>query len=122
MRIALFTISAITQAGPKDSHVTLAKFADTQTDLKAVLRTALGILVEVDKQREIYFIDNVKFHIDQVEALGSFVEIEAIGTPGVDQQADLLKQCQYYIELFGIESADLVDVSYSDLLLGKTEA
>lgn len=105
------------QAGPKDSHVTLAKFGTKQPDLKAVLSTALGTLVEVDKQREIYFIDNVKFHIDEVKQLGSFIEIEAIGDPAVDQQADLLAQVQHYMALFKIADQDLVEVSYSDLLL-----
>lgn len=107
------------QAGPKDSHVSLAKFPKTQTDLKSVLANALGIWVEVDKQREIYFIDNVKFHIDQVKELGSFVEIEAIGEPGIDKRSSLLAQCQHYIQLFAIDEKDLIEVSYSDLLAAK---
>lgn len=105
------------QAGPKDSHVTLAQFNQNQPDLKKVLDTALGTLVEVDKQREIYFINNVKFHIDEVKKLGHFVEIEAIGTPGKDAQVDLLAQCEHYLQLFGIANEDMVAVSYSDLLL-----
>lgn len=32
----------------------------------------------VDKRRKIYFIDNVKFHFDVVENLGTFIEVEAI--------------------------------------------
>ena len=32
----------------------------------------------MDKKREIYFIHNVKFHIDNVKNLGTFIEIEAI--------------------------------------------
>lgn len=35
-------------------------------------------LVVVDKMREIYFIDNVKFYFDKVEGFGIFVEIEVI--------------------------------------------
>lgn len=109
------------QAGPKDSHVTLARFAENAPELKQVLLASLGELVEVDKSREIYFIENVKFHIDQVIDLGSFVEIEAIGTPGVDKQETLLAQCQHYMELFSIATEDLVEVSYSDLLMELQE-
>jgi adenylate cyclase class IV len=36
------------------------------------------MLVSVDKIREIYLIENVKFHLDSVAELGSFIEIEAM--------------------------------------------
>ena len=64
--------------GPKQSNVTLFRYYKGGT-LKDVLVNSLGIFVVVKKQREIYFIDNVKFHIDKVDNLGNFVEIEAIG-------------------------------------------
>jgi len=102
--------------GPKQSDVTLFKF-DPESSLKEILTKVLGILVVVDKQREIYFIDNVKFHIDVVKDLGTFIEIEAIGG-GDDLGKDkLLEQCQFFLDLFKISQADLVSVSYSDLLL-----
>lgn len=104
------------QPGPKDSYVNLCRMEVIPENLRSVLASALGVWVEVDKQREIYFIDNVKFHLDQVVGLGSFVEIEAIGQPEVDARADLLAQCQYYLKHFGIEAEQLVSNSYSDLL------
>jgi len=75
----------------------------------------------VDKSREIYFIDNVKFHIDIVKNLGTFIEIEAIDETGSRDNATLLKQCEQYMELFAVAESDLVKVSYSDLLLAKGE-
>src|SRR3989344_860785 len=63
--------------GPKQSNVNLFE-VQPNSPLKDILTNALGILAVVDKQREIYFIDNVKFHIDTVKNLGTFVEIEAI--------------------------------------------
>ena len=75
--------------------------------------------VVVDKKREIYFIDNVKFHVDQVEDLGTFVEIEAIDMTGEIGKEKLLEQCEYYLNLFDISKNDLVEYSYSDLLLKK---
>lgn len=104
--------------GPKQSNVTLFK-APTDPSLKAVLSKSLGKLVIVDKQREIYFIGNVKFHIDEVKGLGSFVEIEAIDKDGLIGKRKLLKQCKYYMELFSISEADLISYSYSDLLLNR---
>ena len=62
--------------------------SDPKSSLKEVLTKALGVLTVVDKKREIYFIGNVKFHIDTVESLGTFIEIEAQdhdGTIGKDK-------------------------------------
>lgn len=104
--------------GPKQSDVTLFK-SNPKSSLKEILTKALGILVVVNKKREIYFIDNVKFHIDVVEDLGTFVEIEAIGNNGTIGKDKLLEQCQFFLDLFKISQEDLVSVSYSDLLLQK---
>ncbi len=110
------------QAGPKNSDFKLVKVPDA-AGLKTALTASLGIKVVVQKKREIYFIGNVKFHIDEVPGLGSFMEIEAgnIGTgAGLDQPA-LLEQCQHYMQQLGIRNEDLIQVSYSDMLLAATE-
>jgi len=104
--------------GPKKSLVTLYR-PNPESNLKQVLTNAMGVLVVVDKKREIYFIDNVKFHIDEVKDLGSFIEIEAIDSEGNIDQAELQKQCEKYIALFGIQEDDLIHLSFSDLLLQK---
>jgi predicted adenylyl cyclase CyaB len=95
--------------------------SDPKSSLKEILIKALGILVVVDKKREIYFIDNVKFHIDVVENLGTFVEIEAIDNVGNIGKDKLLQQCQFFLDLFEISQEDLISVSYSDLLLEKQQ-
>lgn len=104
------------ESGPKQSQVSL-HHPQADESLKDVLMNALDVLVVVDKQRAIYFIDNVKFHVDRVQGLGEFVEIEAIdidGTIGLDHLHD---QCEHYIKLLGINSRDLIHQSYSDLLM-----
>lgn len=104
--------------GPKQSDITLFK-SDPESSLKEVLTKALGTLVVVDKKREIYFIDNVKFHLDVVKDLGTFVEIEAIDKDGSSSTGALLKQCQFFMQKFNISDKDLISVSYSDLLLNS---
>lgn len=108
------------QAGPKDSKVSLTTLPDEATaqQLAATLNTALGTWVKVDKQREIYFINNVKFHLDTVAGLGTFIEIEAIGDSPAEHD-QLLTQCQHYMRELDIEAKDLVENSYSDLLATK---
>jgi len=104
------------EPGPKTSLVSLYR-PNPDSDLKQVLSRALCVLIVVDKKREIYFIDNVKFHIDEVNDLGSFVEIEAIDSLGTIGQEKLREQCEKYIELFALKSDDFISLSYSDLLL-----
>ncbi|PID57951.1 MAG: adenylate cyclase [Ignavibacteriae bacterium] len=102
--------------GPKESEIILFK-SEPGATLKEILSKSIGILTVVDKKREIYFIENVKFHIDTVQNLGTFIEIEAIDKDGTIGKSKLLKQCEFYLELFGISKDDLISVSYSDLIL-----
>jgi adenylate cyclase class 2 len=104
------------QAGPKESLVTLYNAADIAS-LNNVLINALDILVIVDKQREIVFLDNVKFHLDIVKDLGTFIEIEAIDQEGKIGKDKLYEQCRMYLNVFGVSDDDLLEQSYSDLLM-----
>lgn len=106
------------QAGPKNSNFLLVKVADAD-GLKEVLIKSNGIKVVVIKKREIYYIDNIKFHIDKVPGLGDFVEIEAGNLMADLSQEKLKGQCDFYIKEFRIKQEDLIDVSYSDMLLER---
>ena len=106
------------QPGPKNSHFHLVKVEDA-AGLKEVLTRSMGIKVVVQKTREIYYIKNVKFHLDEVPGLGSFVEIEAGNILADLTQAQLKDQCDFYIREFRIRKEDLVEISYNDMLLKK---
>jgi len=103
-------------SGPKKSTVTLYK-NNPDSNLKEILIKSLGVLAVVDKRREIFFIDNVKFHLDSVSGLGTFIEIEAIDKDGSFGYDKLLEQCNYYLNLLPITKDDLIEISYSDLIL-----
>ena len=102
--------------GPKQSTFNLYKSGNLE-ELKPLLESSLGIMVEVKKQRKIFFIDFVKFHIDKVEGLGSFVEIEAGDLDETKSVDELRQKCDYYMKLLRIEEENLVNISYSDMLL-----
>jgi len=104
------------QAGPKQSDFSLVKVDDAAT-LEAMLASAMGIKITVKKTREIFFIENVKFHLDMLDELGSFVEIEASNRYAPLSNAQLNEQCNFYIQQFGIREEDLINISYSDMLL-----
>lgn len=105
-------------AGAKQSDVILYQHRPDAA-LKQALAAAMGVKVVVDKRRRIYFIDNVKFHFDRVEGLGTFVEVEAIDKDGAIGLQKLQEQCAFYAALFGIAPGDFIARSYSDLLLEK---
>ena len=104
------------KAGPKSSHFHLVKIEDSK-GLREALERSCGIKMIVRKRREIYYIDNVKFHIDEVPGLGSFIEIEAGNILADKTESELLDQCNFYLNEFGIKEEDLIAESYSDLLM-----
>ena len=106
------------QTGPKNSRFNLVKIEDAK-GLKDVLTKSNGVKVIVKKKREIYYIRNVKFHIDEVPGLGSFIEIEAGNVLADLSQPELNAQCDFYMKELRIEQQDLVEISYSDMLMEK---
>ena len=104
------------QAGPKPSSFQLVKLEDA-AGLKEALTRSIGIKVIVKKRREIYYIANVKFHIDEVAGLGTFIEIEAGNIMADLSHEQLLEQCKIYLSAFRIDPVQLVEVSYSDMLM-----
>lgn len=106
------------QSGPKNSKFNLVKVEDAQ-GLKDVLTKSNGVKAIVKKIREIYYIRNVKFHIDEVPGLGSFIEIEAGDILTDLSQEELKSQCDFYMKELRIKQEDLVEISYSDMLLEK---
>jgi adenylate cyclase, class 2 len=102
-------------AGAKQADIILYKHSPEKS-LKDILAKVYGIKTIVDKTRRIYFIENVKFHFDIVENLGTFVEVEAIDETGETGMEKLKEQCNKYFLFFGLDKSDLVDKSYSDLI------
>jgi predicted adenylyl cyclase CyaB len=90
-----------------------------ENPVKSILREALGVLAVVNKRREIYFVGNVKIHLDRVRTLGEFVEVEAVSrTASLGQ---VRAQGREFQRLFRIAPEDFIGESYSDLILKKRE-
>ncbi|RLE80467.1 MAG: class IV adenylate cyclase [Thermoprotei archaeon] len=104
--------------GPKVSNVMLVRVLDSDT-LKRVLEDILGIKVVVDKIREIYLYKGVQVHLDQVKGLGTFIEFEMnIENRKVDEGKQFLKELMREL---GVKESDLIERSYSDLMLRSLE-
>jgi len=106
---------------PKKSRVLLYQ-PNQSDDLKIILEAVHETLCVVDKIREIYFIDNVKFHLDTVKGLGNYIEIEAIDESEKLDYNIILQQCNHYMTTLDIKNEDLISVSYSDLIMQKNQS
>ena len=115
---SLIYYERINTAGAKQSDILLYQHQPGKA-LKEILIKVNGIKAVVDKKRKIYFIDNVKFHFDVVEELGTFVEVEAIDNNGGIGIEKLKEQCNFYANFLEIKSEDYIALSYSDLILEK---
>ena len=105
-------------AGSKLSDIILYKH-EPNAALKNILVHQLGVKTIVNKKRKIYFIKNVKFHFDVVENLGTFIEVEAIDEKDELSMEALKEQCQFYLHFFELSHTQLIDQSYSDLILER---
>lgn len=102
----------------RESNIILEKI-HPHSNLKAILTKALEPLVVVCKHRKIYYKGHTKFHLDEVEDLGRFVEIEVSDPKTVFSVR--MKQVLSYMGILGLDHENIVAESYSDLLLRKTD-
>jgi homotetrameric cytidine deaminase len=105
--------------GARESEYRRVPAADGPA-LREALDAALGTLVVVEKRRRLLLHENVRIHIDEVERLGSFVELEAVAQPDADLSPGQEKVRGIQAELEVGDDA-LVAESYSDLLLGTPD-
>jgi homotetrameric cytidine deaminase len=82
--------------------------------LKEALDAAYGTKVVVAKKRRLLLWENVRIHLDEVEGLGAYMELE--GLVDGDDDGPARERVQRLREALEIEDANLVSGSYSDLL------
>lgn len=82
---------------------------------REMLARALGVVAEVRKHRTLLLRRNVRFHLDRVEGLGSFGEIEAALAEG--QSADAARaDVDELLAALRVRAGQLIDVSYFELI------
>lgn len=104
------------EAGPRESRYLISP-TSAPGALKEVLASALGIRGVVRKERRLYLIGTTRIHLDRVEGLGSFLEIEVVLQPDQSIAAGEAIAAELMQKL-SISRSDLVEVAYIDLLEG----
>lgn len=102
------------QQGPKESFYLRSPTSDPDT-LRESLSLACGEIGRVRKQRTLFLAGRTRIHLDRVEGLGDFLELEVVLADGEDPEAGVREAHALMLEL-GIEPSRLVDGAYVDLL------
>jgi predicted adenylyl cyclase CyaB len=89
---------------------------DEASELEAALAGALGVIAVVRKSRRLFLFEGVRIHLDSVEGLGNFIEFEGVAEPGEEDLQRFELILSDLKRSFGIEDADLIGESYSDLV------
>ena len=102
------------QEGPKRSDYHITRSTDPE-NLKRVLELAYGIRGVVKKTRYLYLVGQTRVHLDDVEGLGQFMELEVVMADG-ESDAEGQAIAEGLMSALGVESGDLIDGAYMDLL------
>ena len=101
-------------SGPKRSDYIVSRTSEPAS-LKAALSGALEVRGTVRKRRLLYWVGNTRVHLDEVEGLGSYMELEVV--LGEDQPVDQGERiAAELMRKLGVSRTDLVEGAYIDLL------
>ncbi|PZR73528.1 MAG: adenylate cyclase, partial [Chthoniobacterales bacterium] len=101
-------------AGTKQSDYLIAR-TTAPAELLAVLCAALGAQQTVIKTRRLFLVGQTRVHLDAVEGLGSFVELEVVLREGQPPEEGHRIARELMLAL-DIRESDLIEGAYADLL------
>jgi len=100
--------------GPKESFYLRSPTSAPDT-LREVLMLAYSASGRVRKHRTLYLAGRSRIHLDRVEGLGDFVEIEVVLADADDAEGGV-REAHDLMTSLGIEASRLVAGAYVDLL------
>ncbi len=104
--------------GPKRSTYHIFETHDPES-LKTALRLALGVRGVVRKTRYLYLAGQTRIHLDDVEGLGRFMELEVVLREG-QSDAEGRAIAEELMTRLGVRKEDLIEGAYMDLLEKST--
>lgn len=96
------------------SNYYVVKMEGTETEL--LFSSLFPIETEVLKKRELYMYKDTRIHIDSVENLGKFIELETVVHGEREYAKELFDEM---IELLNLDLSDQIRSSYRDLILAQ---
>lgn len=104
-------------SGPKISDYAISPTSDPD-GLVNLLSAVLPVLGVVRKKRTLFLEGRTRIHLDEVQDLGWFMELEVVLSGG-DSVQDGEVETQRLMKLLGVEQKDLVQGAYLDLLIAQ---
>jgi predicted adenylyl cyclase CyaB len=102
------------QVGPKESFYVRSPTSSPDS-LRESLSLAYGEVGRVRKLRILFVVGRTRIHIDKVEHLGDFLELEVVMTDD-DASDAAIREARELMERLGVESHQLLEDAYIDLL------
>ncbi len=102
------------EGGPRISEYDITETIDPDRLLN-VLEKAYGICGIVKKTRTLFLIGRTRVHIDCVENLGDYIELEVVLSEDENVEAGKA-EAHLLMDQLGIESNQLIDCAYVDLI------
>lgn len=105
------------QQGPKESFYLLAPTSAPDT-LRETLSLAYGQAGRVRKRRTLFLVGRTRVHLDDVQDLGQFLELEVVLNENEPAEAGVSEAHELMAKL-GVEPSQLIEGAYLDLLTKK---
>ena len=103
------------QAGPKESFFLRSPTSSPET-LRESLSLAYGQVGRIRKYRTLFLVGRTRVHLDRVEDLGHFLELEVMLEDGESSEVGV-REAHELMERLGIQPAQLIEGAYLDLML-----
>jgi len=101
-------------AGPKESFYVRTPTADP-SGLRETLALAYGLSGRVIKQRTLFIVGRTRVHLDRVEHLGHFMELEVVLDETEAAEAGV-SEAHELMATLGVEKSQLIEGAYVDML------
>lgn len=102
------------EKGPKTSHYSITKIEDP-IKLREIMEKAFGVRAVVKKTRLLFLVGRTRIHIDAVEDLGDFIEIEVV-LDGSEDESMGEKEAITIMQDLGVDETNLIEGAYVDLI------
>ena len=113
----LIAYSRDDQAGPKQSDYVISPVPDAES-MRTALERSLGLRSIVRKTRHLFLAGRTRIHVDRVDGLGDFLELEVVMQAGEDDSVGVAEARDLMTRLV-IPADALIDCAYIDLVESK---
>lgn len=107
----------VNQAGPKESFYLRSPTSSPET-LRESLSLAYGQIGRIRKYRTLFLVGRTRVHLDRVEGLGHFLELEVMLVDDESPEQGIREAGQLMDQL-GIQPEQLIEGAYLDLMLAS---